>query len=138
MIAIRKKPKVLRELIDFCYVMLPHCQDPQETLEWHLRNLGIVTDRDHNYHGVLQGITLFRKLNRPEEAEERWFHVPDGPLLWVDWTVSLLRGGLARMIQTTFQTLGRPEAVGFSRHKQNDRKAVYPVSFFDRLVRAGV
>lgn len=138
MITVRRKPKVLRELIDFCYVMLPHCQNTEETLDWHLRNLGIVTDRDHHYHNTLQGITLFRRLEAPEQSQDRWLHVPGAPLLWVDWTVSLLKGGLGRMVQTTFETLGRPEWVGFSRHKNNDRMSVYPVSFFDRLVKAGI
>ena len=138
MITTRRKPHVLRELADFCFVMLPHCPEPEETVDWHLQNLGIVTDRDQNYHNVLQGVTLFRRLNDPGESDNRWFSVPGGPVLWVDWTVSLLRGGLGRMIRTTFETLGRPHWVGFSRHKHCDRKSVYPVAFFDRLVKAGL
>lgn len=134
----RCKPKVIRELVEFCYVMLPHCPQPEETLDWHLRNLGIVTDRDIHYHNNLQGITLFRRLENTGQSQDRWLHISGAPLLWVDWTVSLLKGGLGRMIQTTFKTLGRPTWVGFSRHKNNDRMSVYPVSFFDRLVKAGL
>lgn len=138
MIAVRSKSQVMRELSDFCYVMLPHCPDLENTLKWHINQLGIVTDRDTHYHNTLQGITMFRKLNAPEESKNRWFNAPEGRLLWVDWTVSLLHGGLARMITTTFDTLGRPDWVGFSRHKHSDRMSVYPVNFFDRLVKAGV
>lgn len=138
MIIVRGKPQAVRELVDFAFVMLPNCQDLEETIDWHLQNLGVVTDRDREYHNTLQGLTMFRRLNHAEEAHNRWLNVPNGKGLWVDWTVSLLRGGLARMIQTTFSTLGRPEWVGFSRHKHDDRMSVYPVSFFDRLVRAGV
>jgi hypothetical protein len=138
MTTVQRKPKVLQELVDFCFVMLPRCQNTEKTLDWHLRNLGIVTDRDIDYHNNLQGITLFRRLENPGQSEDRWLHIPGAPLLWVDWTVSLLKGGLGRMIHTTFKNLGRPERVGFSRHKNNDRMSVYPVSFFDRLATAGL
>jgi len=128
----------IRELVDFAFVMLPRCEHPKETIQWHARNLCLVVDRDKNYHNLIQGLTLFRRLNEPQESQDRWANYPNGKLLWVDWTVSLLSGGMSRMIKTVYETLGRPEWVGFSRHKHNDRMSVYPVSFFDRLVKAGV
>lgn len=128
----------IRELVDFVFVMLPRCDHPEKTVRWHAQNLCLVVDRDPHYHNIIQGVTLFRWLNEPDESHDRWVNFPGGKLFWVDWTVSLLKGGLARMVNTVYETLGRPEQVGFSRHKHNDRMSVYPVSFFDRLVKAGV
>jgi hypothetical protein len=91
-----------------------------------------------NKHKAVQGVGLYRRVDDPEQARDRWKHNPKGKLLWVDWTVSLLHGGLGRMIKPVFETLGRPTHIGFSRHKHFDRMSIYPASFFDRLARMGL
>ena len=125
----------LNEAVTFSRVMLPEIMDPEETILWHIQNLGIVADRPFE---SMQGLTLFRFVETPEQARHSWVTVPDARGLWVDWSANLTQGGLGRMIKTVFKTLKRPEWVGFSRHKHDDRMSVYPVSFFDRLVKAGL
>jgi len=131
-------PPFIQETIDFVKVMLPYCQDPEQTVQWHMNHMALVLDRDTNKHKAVQGVTLFRRVEDPDQARNRWVHNPEGKLLWVDWTVSLLHGGLGRMIRPVFENLGRPTHVGFSRHKHFDRMSIYPVSFFDRLARMGL
>ncbi len=131
-------PPFIQETIDFVKVMLPHCSEPEKTVQWHMQNMAIVLDRDVNKHKAVQGVGLYRRVDDPEQARDRWKHNPKGKLLWVDWTVSLLHGGLGRMIKPVFETLGRPTHIGFSRHKHFDRMSIYPASFFDRLARMGL
>jgi hypothetical protein len=131
-------PPFIQETIDFVKVMLPHCSEPEKTVQWHMQNMAIVLDRDVNKHKAVQGVGLYRRVDDPEQARDRWKHNPNGKLLWVDWTVSLLHGGLGRMIKPVFETLGRPTHIGFSRHKHFDRMSIYPASFFDRLARMGL
>jgi hypothetical protein len=125
----------VKEALDFCRVMLPRMKEPQKTLCWHIQNLGIVADRPKQ---TIQGLGLFRFINTPEQCDNHWLHVPGAPGLWVDWTASLENGGLSRMIQTVYSIYYRPKWIGFSRFKHKDRVSVYPVSFFDRLLKAGI
>lgn len=124
---------LVREAVDFARVMLPNIKSPEATIQWHIQNLGIVVDRPFD---SLQGLTLFRFVETPEQARNPWVTVPKARGLWVDWSANLTQGGLGRMIKTVFETLKRPEWVGFSRYKHNDRMSVYPAGFFDRLVKA--
>lgn len=125
----------VKEALEFCRVMLPRMKEPRKTLCWHIQNLGIVADRPRQ---TIQGLGLFRFINTPEQCDNHWLHVPGAPGLWVDWTASLESGGLSRMIQTVYSIFYKPEWIGFSRFKHKDRVSVYPVSFFDRLLKAGI
>lgn len=128
-------PYFIKEAADFSRVMLPRLKDPENTILWHASNLGLVADRSRDQ---LQGLTLFRFVETPEHGQQGWVHDTKAKGLWVDWTASLAQGGLGRMIQTVYSIFHKPEWIGFLRDKHNDRVSVYPVKFFDRLVKAGL
>jgi len=128
-------PYFIKEAVDFSRVMLPRLKDPENTILWHVANLGVVADRPHD---LLQGLALFRFVETPEQGKQDWLHIEGAKGLWVDATASLAAGGIGRMIQSIYKNLNKPEWVGFARFKHNDRMSVYPASFFDRLLKAGI
>jgi len=128
-------PYFIKEAVDFSRVMLPRLKDPENTILWHVANLGVVADRPHD---LLQGLALFRFVETPEQGKQDWLHIKGAKGLWVDWTANLTQGGLSRMIHTVYSIFHKPEWIGFLRDKHNDRISVYPVKIFDRLIKAGL
>jgi len=135
-----KTQHLLHEISEFLSVMSPSVSFPKEAVEWHFDRLSLVIDRDPGRQNLLSGLVLFRKISEPEQAQDRWFHDPQGQTLWVDEAVSLRKGGLAEMIVRGFVATGRSfSRIGFNKRKNPYLPVrVYPVAMFDRMIRAGV
>ena len=135
-----KTRHLLHEISEFLSVMSPGVKAPGETVQWHFDRLSLVIDRDPARQNILSGLVLFRKINEPDQAEDRWFQDLQGKMLWVDEAVSLRKGGLAEMITRGFVATGRTfSLVGFRKRKNPYLPVrVYPVAMFDRMIRAGV
>ena len=74
---------------------------------WYWRDARLCVIRDR---GQIVAIALARCLERIEQAEEEYFHLESGPIVWVQDIVSIHPLGLGLLIQHAVQRFGPREA----------------------------
>lgn len=130
----------IEEVVEFCRANIPGFSHANETVFWAVCNHGLVLDRGPDKK--ITGLVLFRQIENVEQANERWANHPDGKLYWIDEAFSSQKGGLARMILRYLNTQKgkfRARFVGFNKRKNPYTPLrVYPITFFERLLRAGI
>ncbi len=117
----------MNERLAICMFILQHYAPAREWnkefllkwVDWYLARCLIGVARAQ---GCIVGLGLVRALNRPEDWRNRYLHVENGPVMFVDLSISQHDSAYMALWHCALNRLGRREWVAHGRYHRGQMK----------------